>query len=134
MRCQANLSLEIRRDGQLYSQKYEKGKPVTLLEKTGKSETTGTKITFLPDPTIFTELSFGYDALSNRLRELSFLNKGLRIHFHDERDGKDNEFFYEGGIVSFLKHLSENKKVLHPEPIYIEREKEDGRFRVSIGL
>ncbi|SVC09964.1 uncharacterized protein METZ01_LOCUS262818, partial [marine metagenome] len=128
----ANLSLEIRRDGHVYSQKYEKGKPVTLLKKTGKSETTGTKITFLPDPTIFTELSFGYDALSNRLRELSFLNKGLRIHFHDERDGKDNEFFYEGGIVSFLKHLSENKKVLHSEPIYIEREKEDSRLELAL--
>ena len=128
----ANLSLEIRRDGQIYSQKYKKGKPVTLLDKTGKSETTGTKITFSPDPTIFTELSFGYDALSNRLRELSFLNKGLRIHFHDERDGKDNEFFYEGGIVSFLKHLSENKKVLHSEPIYIEREKEDSRLELAL--
>jgi len=106
----ANLSLEIKREGQTYFQKYEKGKPLTALQKTGKTETTGTKITFVPDSTIFTELSFGYDALSNRLRELSFLNKGLKIHFHDERDGKDNEFYYEGGIVSFLKHLSESKK------------------------
>ncbi len=127
-----NLFLEIRREGRIYSQKYEKGKPLTALEKAGKCETTGTKITFQPDPTIFTELSFGYDALSNRLRELSFLNKGLKIHFHDERDGKDNEFYYEGGIVSFLKHLSENKKVLHPEPIYIEREKEDGFLELAL--
>jgi DNA gyrase subunit B len=127
-----NLSLEIRRDGHIYFQKYEKGKPLTTLEKTGKSETTGTKITFIPDDTIFTELSFGYDALSNRLRELSFLNKGLKIHFHDERDGKDNEFYYEGGIVSFLKHLSENKKTLHSEPIYIEREKEEGLLELAL--
>jgi len=128
----ANLSLEIKREGQTYFQKYEKGKPLTVLQKTGKTETTGTKITFVPDSTIFTELSFGYDALSNRLRELSFLNKGLKIHFHDERDGKDNEFYYEGGIVSFLKHLSENKKTLHAEPIYIQREKEDGLLELAL--
>ena len=126
------LSLEIKRDGQTYYQKYEKGKPLNPLEKTGKSETSGTKITFLPDDTIFTELSFGYDALSNRLRELSFLNKGLKIHFHDERNGKDNKFYYEGGIVSFLKHLNENKKVLHEEPIYIEREKEEGLLELAL--
>jgi DNA gyrase subunit B len=126
------LSLEIKREGQTYCQKYEKGKPLKPLEKTGKSETSGTKITFLPDETIFTELSFGYDALSNRLRELSFLNKGLKIHFHDERNGKDNRFYYEGGIVSFLKHLSENKKVLHAEPIYIEREKEEGLLELAL--
>jgi len=124
--------LEIKREGQTYCQKYEKGKPLTALQKTGKTETTGTKITFVPDSTIFTELSFGYDALSNRLRELSFLNKGLKIHFHDERDGKDNEFYYEGGIVSFLKHLSENKKTLHAEPIYIQREKEDGLLELAL--
>jgi len=126
------LFLEIKREGQTYCQKYEKGKPLKPLEKTGKSETSGTKITFLPDDTIFTELSFGYDALSNRLRELSFLNKGLKIHFHDERNGKDNNFYYEGGIVSFLKHLSENKKVLHAEPIYIEREKEEGLLELAL--
>jgi len=126
------LTLEIKRDGQTYYQKYEKGKPLNPLEKTGKSETSGTKITFLPDDTIFTELSFGYDALSNRLRELSFLNKGLKIHFHDERNGKDNKFYYEGGIVSFLKHLNENKKVLHEEPIYIERKKEEGLLELAL--
>jgi DNA gyrase subunit B len=126
------LSLEIKREGQVYFQKYEKGKPQTALEVTGKCETAGTKITFLPDPTIFTELNFGYDALANRLRELSFLNKGLKIHFHDERDGKDNEFYFEGGIVSFLKHLSEKKKIVHPEPIYIQREKDDGVLELAL--
>ncbi len=128
----ANLSLEIKRAGQIYFQEYKQGKPLTVLQKKGKTETTGTKITFIPDSTIFTELSFGYDALSNRLRELSFLNKGLKIHFHDERDGKDNQFYYEGGIVSFLKHLSENKKTLHTEPIYIHREKEDGFLELAL--
>jgi DNA gyrase subunit B len=75
------LSLEIKREGQIHFQKYAIGKPLGPLEITGKSDTTGTKITFLPDPTIFSELSFGYDALANRLRELSFLNKGLKIKF-----------------------------------------------------
>ena len=126
------LSLEIKREGQIHFQKYAIGKPLGPLEITGKSETTGTKITFLPDPTIFSELSFGYDALANRLRELSFLNKGLKINFHDEREGKNNEFYFEGGIVSFLKHLSEKKKVLHPEPIYIQKEREDGFLELAI--
>ncbi len=126
------LSLEIKRGGQIYTQKYSKGKPLTPLEVAGKCEVTGTKITFTPDPTIFSDLNFGYDVLSNRLRELSFLNKGLRIHLHDERSGSDNDFYYEGGIVSFLKHLSENKKVLHSEPIYIHKEKEDGYLDLAL--
>ena len=127
-----DLSLEIKRDGQVYSQKYSKGKSLTPLEVTGKCETTGTKITFLPDPTIFSELNFGYDVLSNRLRELSFLNKGLRIHLHDERSGSDNDFYYEGGIVSFLKHLSKNKKILHSAPIYIHKENEDSHLELAL--
>jgi len=126
------LSLEIKRGGHIYLQKYERGKPLVPLKAVGKCETNGTKITFLPDSTIFSDLNFGYDALSNRLRELSFLNKGLKIHFHDERDGRDDEFFYEGGIVSFLKHLSEKKKVLHQEPIYIHRKKEDGFLELAL--
>ena len=127
-----HLSLEIKRNGQIYSQKYSKGKPLTPLEVIGKCETAGTKITFLPDSTIFSELNFGYDVLSNRLRELSFLNKGLRIHLHDERSGSDNDFYYEGGIISFLKHLGKNKKILHSEPIYIHKEKEDSHLDLAL--
>ncbi|VAX28157.1 DNA gyrase subunit B, partial [hydrothermal vent metagenome] len=88
------LYLEIKRDGAVYSQKYEIGKPVTKLEETGKSNSTGTKIDFQPDPTIFEEVTLSFEILANRLRELSFLNSGLKIHLHDERDGKDKEFLY----------------------------------------
>ncbi len=126
------LCLEIKRDGAIYSQKYEIGKPVTKLEIIGKASTTGTKIDFQPDPTIFEEVTLSFEILANRLRELSFLNKGLKIHLHDERDGKDKEFFYEGGILSFIDHLSENKKVLHPRPIYIEKEKEDFDLQLAM--
>jgi DNA gyrase subunit B len=126
------LCLEIKRDGSLYQQKYEIGKPVTKLEEIGKSNSTGTKIDFQPDPTIFEEVTLSFEILANRLRELSFLNRGLRIHLHDERDGKDKEFLYEGGIVSFIEHLCENKKVIHPKPISIEKEKEDFDLQLAM--
>jgi len=127
-----SLHLEIRRDGVIHSQKYEIGKPITPLEITGKTNTTGTRIDFQPDPTIFEEVTLSFEILANRLRELSFLNKGLKIHLHDERDGKDSEFLYEGGIVSFVDHLSQNKKVLHPDPIWIEKEKEDCDLQLAM--
>jgi DNA gyrase subunit B len=126
------LCLEIKRDGSVYSQKYETGKPVTGLEVIGKASTTGTKIDFQPDPTIFEEVTLSFEILANRLRELSFLNKGLKIHLHDERDGKDKEFLYEGGIVSFIEHLCENKKVIHPKPISIEKEKENFDLQLAL--
>ena len=126
------LCLEIKRDGSVYSQKYAIGKPVTGLEVIGKASTTGTKIDFQPDPTIFEEVTLSFEILANRLRELSFLNKGLKIHLHDERDGKDKEFLYEGGIVSFIEHLCENKKVIHPKPISIEKEKEDFDLQLAM--
>ena len=126
------LFLEVKRDNQVYTQRYEQGKPLSPLEKVGKSDASGTKIVFRPDPIIFSDLNFNYEILSNRLRELSFLNKGLRIHLHDERDGRDNVFFYEGGIVSFVKHLAKNKKTLHPQPIYIRKEKEVGQLELAL--
>ena len=127
-----SLYLEIKRDGAQHHQKYEKGKPITPLEQGGKVTSTGTKIVFKPDSSIFSDTHFSFEILSKRLRELSFLNKGLKIHLHDERDGKDKEFLYEGGIVSFIEHLSENKKVLHPKPIYIEREKEECHLQLAM--
>jgi len=126
------LYLEIKRHGSIYTQKYERGKPVTKLEIIGKAGTTGTRIDFQPDSTIFEEVTLSFEILANRLRELSFLNKGLKIHLHDERDGKDKEFFYEGGILSFIDHLSENKKVLHPNPIFIEKEKEECDLQLAM--
>ena len=113
------LEVEIRRDGQVYLQRYEQGKTVTPLEITGKTKRRGTKVTFLPDATIFSETHFSYDILAQRLRELSFLNGGVRIFLEEELSGRKNEFHYEGGIISFVQYLSRNKTPIHPDPIYL---------------
>ena len=126
------LDLEIKRNGQVYQQKYQRGKPMSSLEVTGKANTTGTKILIMPDGEIFPERNFSFDVLSNRLRELSFLNKGLKIHIHDERDGRSHDFIYEGGIVSFVDHINKKKKAIHPTPIYISGEKKD--FSVELSM
>lgn len=114
------LDLEIWRDHYTWEQSYERGKPVEPLKKAGKTERQGTKITFMPDPAIFPSIEFNYDTLAQRLRELSFLNKGLTIRLKDERTEKQAEFHYTGGIAEFVKHLNKNKDVLHPMPIYAE--------------
>ena len=126
------LDLEIKRDNQVYRQKYERGKSLFPLEVVGKTNTTGTRIVFKPDGDIFSEINFSFDVLSNRLRELSFLNKGLKIHIHDERDGLSHDFLYEGGIVSFVKHINKNKKDIHHNPIYITRERGDFTLELSM--
>ncbi len=120
-----DLHLEIRRNDQIYVQKYQAGKPVTTLDVIGKTNSRGTKIVFKPDGTIFEVLTFSFEILANRLRELSFLNKGVKIQLKDERDGRDDEFFYEGGIVSFVDHLNTNKKTLHDQPIHIEMDRDE---------
>jgi DNA gyrase subunit B len=118
------LEVEIKRNGNVYAQKFSRGTPVTPLEIIGKTRSTGTKITFKPDNEVFEVTEFSFDILSQRLRELAFLNKGLRISITDERSGKKQEFYYKGGIVSFVEHLNKNKTPLHPKPIYISGEKE----------
>ena len=118
------LDLEIRRDGKVYVQKYAKGEKQTDLECTGTTDKAGTKITFMPDRDIFEEVAFSFDTLSQRLRELAFLNKGIRISLLSESTEKFSEFQYEGGIVSFVSLLNKNKNVLHSEPVYIEAEKD----------
>ena len=115
----AYLEVEIRRDGQVYHQRYERGKTATPLTVTGKTKRRGTKVTFLPDGQIFAETNFSYDILAQRLRELSFLNGGVRINLLDELSGRKNEFHYEGGIVSFVEYLNRNKTPIHPDPIYL---------------
>jgi DNA gyrase subunit B len=117
------LRMEIRREGGVYEQEYRRGIPVTPLNKTGTSKRRGTRITFKPDPEIFTTTDFSFDRLSERLREKAFLNKGIRITITDERSEaeKKHEFFYEGGIAEFVKHLNKNKNVLHPKPVYFEK-------------
>jgi len=117
------LELEIRRGGQVWRQTYRRGEPDSDFEAIGTTEQTGTRVTFLPDDQIFTSTEFDFDVLSQRLRELSFLNAGLRITISDERSGKKHDFCYEGGIVSFVEHLNRKRSPLHPKPIYLHGER-----------
>ncbi len=118
------LELEIRRDGQVWRQTYQRGVPDQPLELTGTTDRTGTKITFLPDDEIFPSIDFSFDILSQRLRELSFLNGGVRIQVNDARSGKSHDFCYEGGIVSFVEHLNRNRSPLHVPPIFISGQRQ----------
>jgi DNA gyrase subunit B len=117
------LELEIRRDGKVWRQTYRRGEPQEPFEEIGTTEKTGTRITFLPDSQIFPSTEFDFDVLSQRLRELSFLNAGLRIRINDERSGKSHDFCYEGGIVSFVEHLNRSRAPLHRPPIFIAGER-----------
>ena len=126
------LDLEIWRDGYTWEQSYEHGKPVQPLKRAGKTERRGTKITFLPDAKIMDTIDFNYDTLAQRLRELSFLNKGLTIRLKDERTNKQAEFHYNGGIAEFVKHLNKNKEVLHPTPIYGEADRDDVHMEFAL--
>jgi DNA gyrase subunit B len=126
------LDLEIWRGGHVYEQAYEFGRPVTEFRRTGTTARRGTKVTFKPDDTIFETLEFNFDTVAGRLRELSFLNKGLEIVLEDLRTDRKLEFRYAGGIVSFVEHLNENKTALHPKPIYFESRREDVVVEVAM--
>ncbi len=126
------LDLEIWRGGIVYEQSYERGKPVTDFRQTGTTKRRGTKITFLPDSEIFETVEFNYDTIAARLRELSFLNKGLEIILEDLRSDRREVFKYEGGIASFVEYLNKNKNVLHPKPIYFEAKKEGVIIEVAM--
>jgi DNA gyrase subunit B len=117
------LELEIWRDGKVYIQNYTRGKAESKLEIVGKTRKKGTKITFLPDSKIFETDDFSFDILSQRLRELSFLNAGVKIVIEDERTDKRNEFQYKGGIVHFVEHLNRNRTPIHRKPVHIQGEK-----------
>lgn len=125
------LELEIWQDGQVFEQKYERGKPLAPLAVTGKTKKRGTKVTFKPDGQVFETLDFSFDTLAQRLRELAFLNKGLAITLKDERKEKEQVFKYKGGIVSFVEHLNEAKTPLH-KPIYVSIEKSDMILEVAL--
>lgn len=114
------LEVNIHKNGKLYHQRYEKGKPVTELKIAGDSEKAGTEILFKPDTEIFETVNFNYDTVRIRMRELAFLNKGITIEFNDKREGKSEKFFYEGGIRSFVEFLNHNKNVLH-SPVYFTK-------------
>ena len=132
------LELEIWREGFTFEQEYSRGVPLKHLEKTGKAprNRTGTKVTFHPDPTVMEASVFSYDTLAQRLRELAFLNKGLKITLTDERvePEKTGEFVYNGGIAEFIKHLNRGKSVLHDQPIYVEGERPGPSGTVGIEI
>jgi DNA gyrase subunit B len=118
------LDLEIKREGGIYTQSYERGNPVTKLKQIGKTKKTGTKVTFWPDEDIFDDIEYNFEILAQRLRELSFLNKGLRIAITDERSNKSHEFQYKGGIREFVEYLNQSKQTINPKPILFEGERE----------
>ncbi|HJA69419.1 MAG TPA: DNA topoisomerase (ATP-hydrolyzing) subunit B [Firmicutes bacterium] len=118
------LHVEVSRDGKIYSQDYRRGDPINQLTVIGECENTGTYERFRPDSEIFETVVFNYETIRSRLRELAFLNKGIRIRLKDERgEGRQDEFHYEGGIIEFVKYLNNNKNVLTPEPLYMEGDK-----------
>jgi DNA gyrase subunit B len=117
------LELEIRRDGKIFRQSYERGEPQAPLAVVGETKKRGTKITFFPDEEIFETTEFSFEVLSQRLREMAFLNAGVKIKISDERSEKVHDFFYEGGIISFVEYINKNKTPIHPKPIYVRGEK-----------
>lgn len=121
------LEVKVFKDGNIYFQRYEKGIPQDGLKVVGKTDKSGTEVTFCPDDEIFETVEFDYDALLQRFRELAFLNKGICITFVDEREKevKTKTLKYDGGIAEFVKYINRNKEVIHKEPIYIEGEKND---------
>src|SRR5215207_2113472 len=126
------LRLEVWQDGKVFEQEYKRGVPVAPLAQTGRTKKQGTKITFKPDAEIFDVSEFNFETLSGRLREQSFLNKGVRITITDERTEKSHEFFYKGGIAEFVKHLNKNRNILHAAPVYFEREADTITVEVAI--
>jgi DNA gyrase subunit B len=127
------LNLEIWRNGKVYVQTYKRGGPTSPLETTGHTDRRGTKVNFKPDTLIFETTEFNFDVLSQRLRELAFLNKGLLITIEDERtDGKKHEFHYTGGIVSFVEHLNKNKIALHDKVVYFEGDRDGINLQIAM--
>ena len=128
------MTVEVKRNGKIYQQTYRRGKTATPLMEVGESRKTGSKTVFWPDPEIFEDIVFDYGTLEHRLREMAFLNKGVRIVLKDEREGKKKkeEFHYEGGIKEFVKHLNTNKEPIHPEVIYFELVKKDLEIEVAM--
>lgn len=131
----SKVEVEVKLNGKIYTQRYEYGKPVTgLIEQKTGSKTSGTKVTFWPDPEIFETTEFDYEVLQNRMRETAFLNKNLKITLTDMRllEPKKDEFRYAGGIIDFVKYLSQGKETIHSKPIYFEAEGKEGSVEVAL--
>ena len=126
------LRVEVRRDKKNYFQEYKRGVPVSELKSNGAANGTGTKVSFLPDREIFADISFDYDVLNNRLKELAYLNKGIYIYFIDEKDDKKSEYHFEGGIKSYVADINKNKEPLH-DVIYFEKKEKDIIIEIALG-
>ncbi|MEY4948666.1 MAG: hypothetical protein RL698_877 [Pseudomonadota bacterium] len=126
------LEMEIWREGYVHFQRYRRGAPEKPLERLGPTQSRGTQITFRPDPLIFPSTEFSFEILSQRLRELAFLNRGLRITIEDKRNGREHDFHYPGGILSFVEYLGTTKTPIHPEAIFIEGERENVSIEVAL--
>lgn len=128
------LVVEVRRDGKVYRQRYEYGKPVEKLAVTGKSKATGTTITFMADDSIFESVDYDLEVLAQRMRETAFLNKGLKIDMRDERSSlpEERNYRYTGGVVDFVKHLNANREPLHRKVVYFEAEADDAALEIAM--
>src|SRR5215468_9112592 len=126
------LKLEIQREGKVYEQRYARGVPQQQVSEIGVTDLRGTKVSFKPDPTIFEVVELNFDTLSQRLRELAFLNAGLRISITDERTSKSHEFKFDGGIVSFVQYINKSKQVLHEAPIFLKAEKDEVQLDIAM--
>ncbi len=127
-----NLEIEVKRDGKVYQQSYRRGDPQERLKEVGKSKERGTLVTFKPDSEIFETVDFSFDILSQRLRELAFLNSGVKITIEDERSQKKHEFFYKGGLLSFVEHLNRAKSAIHPKVVHFEGEKDGVEVEIAM--
>jgi DNA gyrase subunit B len=125
-------SVEVSRDGDVFVQEYKRGVPNSAVKKVGSRKKSGTRTTFLPDPEIFGKPEFRYSIIGSRLRELAFLNAGLRIELYDRRDGRQQEYFYKGGLSSFVSYLNENKTALFRKPIYFQRIRDDVECEIAL--
>ena len=128
-----HVKVQVKRDGHIYQQEYKRGAAQYDIKVIGDTDETGTTVTFRPDREIFTEtVEFEYEVLQTRIRELAFLNKGIRLLLKDERNDQEEEFHYEGGIIEFVKYLSRHREVIHEEPIYVEGNRDNIHVEVSL--
>jgi DNA gyrase subunit B len=128
-----HLCVEVKRDGHIHRQEYKRGVPLYDVRIVGDTDETGTIITFKPDPEIFTETTeFEYDTLQTRIRELAFLNKGIKIVLRDERTGASDTYKYDGGIIEFVQYLNRNREPLHEQPIYIEGMRDNIQVEIAL--
>ena len=127
-----SLEIEIKRDGRVYQQSYRRGVPQDRLKEVGRSKERGTKVRFRPDTEIFETVEFSFDILSQRLRELAFLNSGVKITIEDERSQKKHEFLYKGGLLSFVEHLNRAKTAIHPKVVHFSGEKDGVEVEIAM--